>query len=150
MKEYRSSLYHYFAQKLLNTYKISPSECSIRCASRPGCTGVSSASSEASTPAHCFSPCAPNRVCCLSLCTSAPSFVLHDLWTTPGSCCCLCPSSGCGTILKPSKTVSYYIRLNGVLTRVSTDAPLLLISQWNNYCHVTSILLLPFMIFKSY
>lgn len=62
----------------------------------------------------------------------------------------LCPSSGCSAILKPSKTHSCHICLDDVWARVLVAVPLLLIPQFSNACWVTSVSLLPFMIFKSY
>ena len=62
----------------------------------------------------------------------------------------LCPSSGCSTILKPSKTHSHHICLDDVLAQMSVAVPLLLIPQFSNACSVTLVSLLPFMIFKSY
>lgn len=61
MKEYRLS-YHYFAQKLLNTYKFSPNVCSIPCALGPVWTVASPASRETSAQYVAFSPWALNTV----------------------------------------------------------------------------------------
>lgn len=88
---------------------------------------------KASTLAH-FSPCAPTRVCfCPSVFPSpscAPWRIDNSrilLALTKG--CCPCPSSGCGTVLRPYETLSPHVYPNSVLTQVSMDTPLLLISK---------------------
>lgn len=136
----------------LNMYKICPNVCNSHCASGPGCTEVSLASPEASSLAlFFFSLC--SSVCCFSLCTSAPSLLLSGLWTTPGSYLLF---QRLFIVCAPAQAVVpswnllrfFLIYLNVIL--IQYQWTLLLLSQFSNSGHVTSILLLPFMKFKSY
>lgn len=116
MKEYRFS-YHYFAQKFLSLYKISP-HGRIACALGPGCTVASPALWEA------FAQYVPFFLVLETLFDVGPSVHLPPVlcsmaWRQlQGSVyfprgCCLCPSSSCGTILKLFRTFSAH--LSGVL-----------------------------------